>query len=158
MCLLLSCKHAGPLAVHHAFFSDPSSTSAAHVHFQVDVLSAEVEALKIIVKSPAASAQVAHLTMATPQRSSLASRFLGGTRMCAIRLVKINFKNYQNLLDQLIGISWHEFHSAIKIYGFCCSCQKGKIYFISFAFLFIAVNRLRHSGSVALTFPIQYHL
>ncbi|EJD75858.1 hypothetical protein LOAG_17070 [Loa loa] len=51
-------------------------------HLKVDMLVAEVEALKVIVKSPISSysSQMAHLTAMTPQPTGLASRFLGGTR------------------------------------------------------------------------------
>ncbi|CAG9536791.1 unnamed protein product [Cercopithifilaria johnstoni] len=53
----------------------------AESHLKVDMLMAEVEALKIIVKSPISStSQITHLTGITPQRTSLASRFLGSTR------------------------------------------------------------------------------
>ncbi|KAL3994425.1 GDP/GTP exchange factor Sec2p family protein [Acanthocheilonema viteae] len=53
----------------------------AESHLKVDMLVAEVEALKIIVKSPLSStSQVTHLTAVTPQRTGLASRFLGSTR------------------------------------------------------------------------------
>uniref|UniRef100_A0A915PP14 GDP/GTP exchange factor Sec2 N-terminal domain-containing protein n=1 Tax=Setaria digitata TaxID=48799 RepID=A0A915PP14_9BILA len=51
----------------------------AESHLKVDMLVAEVEALKLIVKSPISSYQVAHLATPTP-RTSLASRFLSGTR------------------------------------------------------------------------------
>ncbi|VDN94800.1 unnamed protein product [Brugia pahangi] len=50
---------------------------------QVDMLMAEVEALKVIVMSPvfSSSSQVTHI----PQRTGLALRFLGSTRNCTRR-------------------------------------------------------------------------
>uniref|UniRef100_A0A8R1TK61 GDP/GTP exchange factor Sec2 N-terminal domain-containing protein n=1 Tax=Onchocerca volvulus TaxID=6282 RepID=A0A8R1TK61_ONCVO len=53
----------------------------AESHLKVDMLIAEVEALKVVVKSPiSSSSQITHLTNVTPQRTGLASRFLGNTR------------------------------------------------------------------------------
>lgn len=74
-------------------------------NFQVDMLVAEVEALKVIVKSPiSSSSQVTHLTTVTPQRTSLASRFLGSTRKC-IRLLHI-FLHSSNIYSFFLFFSF----------------------------------------------------
>ncbi|VDN03868.1 unnamed protein product [Thelazia callipaeda] len=51
----------------------------AESHLKVDMLIAEVEALKVIVKSPTTSKSFTNFALFTPQRTSLASRFLGTT-------------------------------------------------------------------------------